>query len=148
MMGAGVDVEVRSAELGFTATARVPDSWIPTEAIGPTRAVVIEPDRWARAEFAPNLLMQVVEHAADESAAGVVVVSDRSVAAADGAERRVTTMLLQMLDVAVVEQVATVTVGDAVARMAVSASEAQWPHLANEIDEVVASLTLVRTVTS
>lgn len=158
----GVDVEVRSEELGFSAVIRVPEDWIPTEPVGATRAVVIDPDRWVGSELIPNVLIQVTHRGAAPAAEGGIIVSDRTAldrtasdrTASDGAggggspERRVQTVLLEMLGVAVVEQIATVAVDGVEARLAVSASEAQWPRICDEVDDVVASLDLRRTVAS
>ncbi len=135
-----MEVEVHSAELGCSARVSVPETWTVTEPIGATRAVVIDRDAMVDADFVPNLLLQVVASGEDDPTSGALVLSDRWVGS--NGSRRVRTLILEMFDLNVVEQMVTVTSGDVEARLAMSATEAQWPALAGSIDQVAASLRL------
>ncbi len=134
---------VADDQLG-AAVVDVPSSWTIPVGSGQNVMAFADLDSHVGQDFLPNVTLRIDPVDSDDGlGASFLVLSDHTID--NGRGRCRTRMLVSTLpDAALVQQVTTVTSERAVATVVASATESQWPSLADAFDAVSASIRLER----
>jgi len=130
-----IDVDVSDVAIG-RLRIQVPSSWTVTPAAGRNRVVFVDVDAHVGQGFLPNVSIRIdPPEESDELPASNVVLSDRTVDGPNG-RRQVRTLLGNLPDELLVQQVTTLDSVGISAVVVASATEAQWASLAQAFDAV------------
>lgn len=134
-------VDLSDESLG-RLTVRVPMSWTVTAPAGRSRVVFVDVDDHVGDGFLPNVALRIDAAGVDDGVpSGNLVLSDRVVIGESG-ERRIRTLLSEVADDLLVQQVTTLDVDGVAAAVVASATQSQWKDVADEFDAVASSASI------